>query len=147
MAKTKKLTRNDYKSNLVTDSKNKKLRKIWKDNYHFFNVIGDKNLSNKQRKCIIKTMQPKQVMGMGKIVNDLLYSQRNIKFPTEKLKELKKHIRVVKKLASKKGPVKTRKKYMIQKGGIFPFLIPLAMKLAGPILGAVASSVATKVLK
>ena len=36
---------------------------------------------------------------------------------------------------------------MIKYGGIFPFLLPLAMKVAAPLIGAVASTVVGKAFK
>ena len=145
-----KLTRKDYKELLTKDNsikKKDKLKKVWKKNYHLFNVIADKNLSKNQRKCIIKTMEPNQVNGMGKIINDLLYTKRSPTVPEKEIKELKKMINILKQMSAKKLDNKKRKNIMIKYGGIFPFLLPLAMKVAAPLIGAVASTVVGKAFK
>ena len=142
-----KLTRKDFKDAIVTKNKDKALGKVWKKNYHLYSVLGDKNISKKQRKCIIKSMEPQQITGMGKLINDLLYSKRNFTFPPATMLTLKKNLRLIKRLGDKNVDANKKKHIFYKKGGILPFLVPLAMKIAGPLLGAVATGVAGKIFK
>ena len=107
---------------------------------HTRKPIGDKNaavlralchLDVNQRRAVLKTASPKLIKCICECALNLLRGNVPLKH-SEKVK-LRRHRHSLRKLAEKKGSWKSKKKFVVQKGGFLPLLI-------GPIIGALLSN-------
>ena len=97
------------------------------------NLIGKNNKNIPQRRAIASTLSKGQMNGMGIIWKKILTSQYPL--PNQQIKQLIRDKKLIDSFFNARIPTETRRKILMQKGGILPFLLPLAAKVVvGPLL-------------
>ena len=140
----RKWTRSDYEAMIGLKKKRKRkgnLKKLNKSHLQsavLANLMGNNNKNVPQRKAIASTLSKSQMNGMGVIWKKFLTSQYPL--PNRLIKQLIRDKKLIDSFFNARIPTETRRKILTQKGGILPFLLPLAAKaVVGPLLGKLLS--------
>ena len=141
----RKWTRSDYE--VMIGLKKKKRKGNWRrgklNKFHLqsvmlANLVGNNNKNVPQRRAIASTLSKSQMNGMGIIWKKFLTSQYPL--PNRQIKQLIRDKKLIDSFFNARIPTETRRKILMQKGGILPFLLPLAAKVVvGPLLGKLLS--------
>ena len=116
----------------------KKLNKSHLQSAVLANLMGNNNKNVPQRRAIASTLSKSQMNGMGVIWKKFLTSQYPL--PNRQIKQLIRDKKLIDSFFNARIPTETRRKILTQKGGILPFLLPLAAKaVVGPLLGKLLS--------
>ena len=140
----RKWTRADYQAMIGLKKKTKrdmnkmrrKLNKSHLQSVMLANLLGKNNKNAQQRRAIASTLSKSQMNGMGIIWKKFLTSQYPL--PNRQIKQLIRDKKLIDSFFNARIPTETRRKILTQKGGILPFLLPLAAKaVVGPLLGKI----------
>ena len=137
-----KWTRSNYEAMIGLKKKRKgnlkKLNKSHLQSAVLANLMGNNNKNVPQRRAIASTLSKSQMNGMGVIWKKFLTSQYPL--PNRQIKQLIRDKKLIDSFFNARIPTETRRKILTQKGGILPFLLPLAAKaVVGPLLGKLLS--------
>ena len=99
-----------------------------KSNKNFLHSYLDSN--TKTRKDLIRKAKSEQIRCLCELILNVLNA--NVPTDTSTLEKLKKHKSSIKKVVFAKGPLKTRQKILVQRGGSF---LPL---IISTVLGALS---------
>ena len=139
----RKWTRSDYEAMIGLKKKKRNLKRGKLNKSHLqsailANLMGNNNKNVPQRRAIASTLSKSQMNGMGAIWKKFLTSQYPL--PNRQIKQLIRDKKLVDSFFNARIPTETRRKILTQKGGILPFLLPLAAKaVVGPLLGKLLS--------
>ena len=136
-----KWTRSDYEAMIGLKKKKRKgnlkrgkLNKSHLQSAILANLMGNNNKNVPQRRAIASTLSKSQMNGMGIIWKKFLTLQYPL--PNRQIKQLIRDKKLIDSFFNARIPTETRRKILTQKGGILPFLLPLAAKaVVGPLLG------------
>jgi len=141
-----------------------------KENFPLYIVLDSKvNKNNKQRKKLINSLGNKEMKGIEYLTNSFL--QNKYKVDGIKLSKLRKDKKFIYNLANGRIPLNSKKKILVQKGGmlgsllslalgglmggggkksqsggIFPFLPAIASKMLLPLAGNLIGKIAEPIL-
>ena len=135
-----KWTRSDYEAMIGLKKKKRKgnlkrgkLNKSHLQSAILANLMGNNNKNVPQRSAIASTLSKSQMNSMGIIWKKFLTSQYPL--PNRQIKQLIRDKKLIDSFFNARIPTETRRKILTQKGGILPFLLPLAAKaVVGPLL-------------
>ena len=139
----RKWTRSDYEVMIGLKKKKRNLKRGKLNKSHLqsailANLMGNNNKNVPQRRAIASTLSKSQMNGMGAIWKKFLTSQYPL--PNRQIKQLIRDKKLIDSFFNARIPTETRRKILMQKGGILPFLLPLAAKaVVGPLLGKLLS--------
>ena len=106
-----------------------------------FNVLCSDNYSNAYKKSMLIKADKHFVQSICEMCDNVLAG--NIKLSDTEHKELKKHKRILRKLANK-APLKSKRKYLAQTGGFLQFLIPAAVSGISSLIESLFSRSSTE---
>ena len=138
-----KWTRSDYEAMIGLKKKKRNLKRGKLNKSHLqsailANLMGNNNKNVPQRRAIASTLSKSQMNGIGAIWKKFLTSQYPL--PNRQIKQLIRDKKLIDSFFNARIPTETRRKILMQKGGILPFLLPLAAKaVVGPLLGKLLS--------
>ena len=141
----RKWTRSDYEAMIGLKKKKRKgnlkrekLNKSHLQSAILANLMGNNNKNVPQRRAIASTLSKSQMNSMGIIWKKFLTSQYPL--PNRQIRQLIRDKKLIDSFFNARIPTETRRTVLTQKGGILPFLLPLAAKaVVGPLLGKLLS--------
>ena len=135
--KVKKSTKKKAKPRTTCHSKKKGTSRISRHTA-YLSLLG--NTKQKKRRSLLIDFAGKDDLdAVCQCIFNVLAG--NIKISTSTFNKLKKHKKTLRYLINRRVNNQQRKKVLKQKGGFLPFLLPLAVKLLGGLVPAIAGAV------
>ncbi len=143
---SQRYTKRDYLNmiNLGLKTKRRKKRKrknnrgiLVTSNKDLFNVLGNKSVPRSTKNLLIDSMNGKQMNAVRKLITKFVSSRYKVS-PVDAQKIAKDREFIIKFI--QRLPLKQQKNILKQKGGVLG-LLPLALKLATPLLGTVLGGI------
>jgi hypothetical protein len=90
-----------------------------------------------KRKRLLKSASEDNILALVEIAKNTLDGKLELNHPIEK--KLKRHRKNLRHFAKRRPSIKSKKKFLIQKGGFLPYLVSPLLSIIGSIAGKVVS--------
>ena len=105
-------------------------------NIDFMNAI--EKASAYKRKRLIKSASADNILSLKEVAHNIL--RGNLKLCKNTEKKLRRHRKSIRHLAKNKSSIKTKQKFLVQKGGFLPLMVTPLLSAVGSITGKIVSN-------